>query len=58
MENKISKKAKVFPKMTTVRIPPLMGRPERETCINEDDILNLNIALNTAKTIDEFLFSV
>lgn len=39
-------------------IPLFDGRPERENWINGDDILNLNIALNTARTIDEFLLTV
>lgn len=32
----------------------LSGRPERNTVIGSDDITNLQIALNTATTIDEF----
>lgn len=34
-------------------IPFLGGRPERETDINNDDILNLKIALETSKDITE-----
>ncbi|MBN1980759.1 MAG: hypothetical protein JW795_04465 [Chitinivibrionales bacterium] len=33
----------------------LEGRPNREKVINPDDMCNLTIALNTTKTIDEFL---
>lgn len=38
-------------------IPFLEGRPERDTIINKEDILNLKIALNTAKSLQDF-FSV
>lgn len=34
--------------------PELSKRPERNTVINDDDIVNLQIALNTATTINEF----
>ncbi len=33
----------------------LGGRPERETIIAKDDIMNLEITLNTSTTVDEFL---
>jgi hypothetical protein len=36
-------------------IPFLGGRPERQTIIGKDDILNLAITLNTCATVDEFL---
>lgn len=36
-------------------IPKLTGRPERETAIGNDDIINLKIALETSKTLEEFL---
>ncbi len=39
-------------------IPFLGGRPKRGQIINKDDILNLRIALNTAKTLEEFLKNV
>jgi hypothetical protein len=32
------------------------GKPSRETVIGSDDILNLRIALNTAKSLREFLY--
>jgi hypothetical protein len=35
-------------------IPFLGGRPERQTIIGKDDILNLEITLNTCSTVDEF----
>lgn len=31
------------------------GRPERDTVINEEDIMNLKIALATARSFEEFL---
>ena len=37
-----------------VRIPFLGGRPERDTIIGSDDIMNLQIALETCKTFKEF----
>lgn len=33
----------------------LEGRPERYMAINDEDIANLKIALNTANSLDEFL---
>lgn len=36
-------------------IPFLEGRPQRDTVIGEDDILNLKIALETAKSFSAFL---
>jgi len=32
-----------------------IGRPERETVIGHDDELNLKIALETSKDLEEFL---
>jgi hypothetical protein len=37
------------------KIPFLGGRPERETIIDENDIINLKIALETSKNFKEFL---
>lgn len=36
-------------------IPFLGGRPLRESSISEDDVINLIITLNTARSMDEFL---
>lgn len=36
-------------------IPFLTGRPQRTYVIGADDIINLQIALNTSKTLEEFL---
>lgn len=36
-------------------IPYMEGRPERVTPIGEEDIQNLLIALNTAKSLEDFL---
>ena len=36
----------------------LSRRPERDTVINREDILNLKIALETSKTWEEFLSRV
>lgn len=33
----------------------LIGRPERDTVIDENDIMNLKIALATARSFEEFL---
>ena len=35
--------------------PTLNGRPERDTIISEDEILDLRIALNTSTFVDQFL---
>ena len=37
------------------RIRFLEGRPDRDRAIQADDITNLTIALNTARTLAEFL---
>jgi len=37
------------------KISFLQGRPNRETVINGDDILNLKIALETSKDVESFL---
>jgi len=39
-------------------IPFLEGRPSRNEAINEDDIMNLQIALNTSKNFKEFIRKV
>ena len=36
-------------------IPMYTGRPVRDTAINNDDLLNLKIALNTTDSVDRFL---
>jgi len=36
-------------------IPFMSGRPERETVIGKDDMMNLEIALNTSETVEELL---
>jgi hypothetical protein len=36
-------------------IPFLGGRPQRQTIIGKDDIMNLEITLNTCLTVDEFV---
>lgn len=33
----------------------LIGRPERYNAINNDDILNIIIAVNTSKSVEEFI---
>lgn len=37
------------------QIPFMEGRPRRETAIDHDDVLNLEIALNTCETVEELL---
>ena len=44
----------VFDKKVMKNIPFLGGRPDRDTVINGDDILNLNIAVNTVSTFEDF----
>lgn len=39
-------------------IPLGSGRPERDLCINHDDTLNLQIALNTTGDVLEFIKAV
>ncbi len=40
------------------KIPFMEGRPERDLAIKDNDIANLLIALNTCKSLDEFLSRV
>jgi hypothetical protein len=42
----------------TSRIQPEHNRPDRDTRINEDDILNLRIALESSKSFEEFLNNI
>jgi hypothetical protein len=37
------------------KIPFLKGRPKRNTAIDREDCINLEIALHTCKTVDELL---
>ncbi|MBD3240826.1 MAG: hypothetical protein GF331_09595 [Chitinivibrionales bacterium] len=39
-------------------IPFRAGRPARDTVIEKEDVLNLRIALHTAKSLEEFLRKV
>ena len=39
-------------------MPVLDGRPQRDAAISPDDIINLQIALNTCKSLEEFLEDV
>ena len=39
-------------------IPFLEGRPERDTVISSDDVLNLKIALNQSSTFEALLEKV
>jgi hypothetical protein len=36
-------------------IPFLSGRPERETIINDDDLMNLEIMVNTTNSVEDFV---
>ncbi len=39
-------------------IPFLSGRPEREAIIGKDDLMNLEITLHTAHSVEEFLKNI
>jgi hypothetical protein len=39
-------------------IPFLSGRPERETVIAKEDLMNLEIVLNTTKTVEEVITKI
>lgn len=52
MELEMQKSTK---KKTNSVFVELVGRPERDTVINEEDIANLKIAFETARTMEEFL---
>ena len=36
----------------------LSGRPDRQTIINQDDIINLQIALHKSESLEDFLTKV
>jgi hypothetical protein len=56
MERKTSSRKKEYAQSLVKRhIPFLEGRPRRATPIDRDDVLNLEIALNTSKTVEELL---
>ena len=56
MDRKTSSHKKEYVQFSVKRhIPFLEGRPRRETPIDRDDVINLEIALNTCKTVGEFL---
>ncbi len=57
--------AEIMRRINTVRavekkepIPMGQGRPKRYRSIWNEDIINLKIALNTAKSFEEFLFII
>jgi len=39
-------------------IPFLSGRPNRDSVIGNDDLMNLEIAFNTTNSVDEFLKTI
>jgi hypothetical protein len=41
--------------LAKARIPFLSGRPERDTIISVDEIINLTITINVTKSVDELL---
>lgn len=43
---------------TNSYIPFLTGRPRRDTTINSDDLINLQIAFFTSKTLEDFLMDI
>jgi hypothetical protein len=44
--------------MSPSYIPLYSGRPKRDTVINNDDILNLQIAIGVSSSIEEFVTQV
>jgi hypothetical protein len=59
MDRKTSSPKKEYVQASVKRhIPFLAGRPRRETPIDRDDVVNLEIALNTCKTVDELLMQL
>jgi len=54
----IDRRIKMVKVYRTKRMLFLSGRPERDTCINNEDIINLKIALATAQSLEAFLLLV
>jgi hypothetical protein len=46
---------KITDKEVLALLKKLTDKPKRDLQINKDDILNLQIALNTSKSLEEFL---
>ena len=55
---KIQHTIKTVGVMNKEHIPFGKGKPKRDTVIKTDDVVNLVIALNTAKSMEEFLMIV
>lgn len=55
---KIKKEKKSDLPKTNSFIPFLTGRPRRDSAIDTDDIMNLQIAIFTCKSFDEFLKNI
>lgn len=58
MKNNVHDKRRVRLEDMDNHIPFKEGRPKRDTVINGDDILNLQIALNTSNNFESFLKGV
>jgi hypothetical protein len=54
---KKDKKSTDLPR-TNSYIPFLTGRPRRDSNIDNDDLINLQIALFTSKTLEDFLMDI
>ena len=49
---------KVFRRPAKLIVIELIGRPARDTVIGDNDITNLNIALNISRSLEEFFEAV
>lgn len=58
MKNNVHDRRKVRLEDMEDYIPFKEGRPKRDTVINNDDILNIKIALNTSRDIKQFVKAV
>ncbi len=55
---KVKKEKKSDLPKTNSFIPFLTGRPRRDSAIDTDDIMNLQIAIFTSKSFEEFLANI
>jgi hypothetical protein len=54
-QDKFDQQVKELARHKYFHIPLFDGRPDRDTVINQDDIINLKILLNSQITFKEFI---
>lgn len=52
------RRKQIFEELTGHVQVNIIGRPDRDTIINDEDILNLKISLNITNDVNEFVRSI